>query len=237
MSTFVLMLENNFQEAFRIRKALNSEGFELVHCTAVEEAQTLLRQFHFRLALVDLAAENGAGGLDFVRHAREAQPHLGIMVMSARNTVADRIIGFQVGADDYLPKPFDINELGIRARRLAQRVQDCSAQAEGALLQFCGFTLDKRRRTLYWLDQGPVPLTGREFELLLCLVESGNRVVARDTLAGLVCGRPWQAHDRAVDVMVSSLRRKLRAVNPKEILIRSIRGAGYCFGARVETLL
>ncbi|MDE1943576.1 MAG: response regulator transcription factor [Betaproteobacteria bacterium] len=237
MSTFVLMLENNFQEAFRIRKALNLEGFELVHCTAAEEAQTLLRQFRFRLALVDLAAEAGGGGLDFVRHARESQPNLGIMVMSTSNTVADRIIGYQVGADDYLPKPFDAHELGIRARRLAQRVHPSTAHAEGTIFQFCGFTLDKRRRMLFWRDQGPVPLTGREFELLLCLVESENRVVARDTLAGLVCGRPWQAHDRSVDVMVSSLRRKLRAVNPKEILIRSIRGAGYCFGARVETLL
>lgn len=237
MSSFVLMLENDFQEASRIRKALDLEGFELIHCTATAEAQTRLQQFRFRLALVDLTHGGGGNGLDFVRHARESQPQLGIMVMSARNTVAERIIGFQVGADDYLPKPFDTNELGVRARRLAQRVQVSPEKVQGVLFQFCGFTLDKRRRMLYWLDQGPVPLTGREYELLLCLVESGNRVVGRDTLANLVCGRPWQALDRSVDTMVSNLRRKLRALNPGEILIRSIRGAGYCFGVRVETLL
>ena len=235
MSSFVLMLESDFREASRIRKALGFlEGLELIHCTAPAEAQTLLKQFRFRLALVDLAH---GSGLDFVRHARESQPQLGIMLMSATNTVAERIIGYQVGADDYLPKPFDAKELGVRAHRLVQRVQASHEKPEGVLYQFCGFTLDKRRRTLYWLDQGPVPLTGREFELLLCLVESGNRVVARETLASLVCGRPWHALNRSVDMMVSNLRRKLRALNPGEILIRSIRGAGYCFGVRVETLL
>ncbi len=236
MSTFVLVLENDLREVSQIRKTLKHDGFELVHCKTVPEAKDLIGQFGFQLILVDLVLGGGDSSLDFVRYARECQPQLGIMVISGRNTVSDRIAGFQVGADDYLPRPFDDAELAVRARRLVQRVQGRAAPPEGLVYRFSGFTLDKRRRTLCCRNGEPVRLTGREFELLLCLVESGNRVVRRDALASFICGRSWHVLDRSVDVMVSNLRCKLRAAKPDEMLIKSIRGVGYCFGTRVETL-
>lgn len=236
MPTFVLTLENDTREVSLIRKALGHDGFELIHCTAVQEAKALIRQFRFSLALVDPVLGGADNGLDFVRHAREVQPELGIMVISGCNTVSDRIVGYQVGADDYLPRPFDPAELAVRARRLAQRVRNGPTQPEGVLYRFSGFTLDRSRRILSWGGGAPIRLTGREFELLLCLVESSNRVVRREALASLICGRSWQTLDRSVDVMVSNLRRKLREANPGEMLIKSVRGVGYCFGSRVEAV-
>ena len=219
----------------QIRQHLQREGFEMTHCRAVSQAKSLLaRSSRFRLALVDIMLGPEDNGLDFVRFASVQCPRMGIMVISGRNQVNDRILGLQMGADDYLTKPFDGRELVVRARRLIQRLDTGGTAERKALFRFSGFTLDKTRRLLLWQDQDTVPLTGREMDLLICLVEGDNHVVNREILANLVCGRRWHAGDRSVDVMVSCLRRKLKAHNPGEALIKSIRGVGYCFGARVE---
>ncbi len=237
MTIFVLILEDDLQLVRLFRHVLCHEGFELIHCTSISHAKSLVHQFQFELALVDLTLGPDDNGLDFVRYARETHPAMGIMVISGRGAVLDRILGIEMGADDYLSKPLDVRELTARARRLMQRLHHPRQAMSHALVQFSGFTLDKCRRTLSWGEGTQIALTSREFDLLVCLVESGNRVIGRDTIASMICGRPLNILDRSVDVMVSSLRCKLRKVNPREILIKSVRGEGYRFGSVAEPML
>ncbi|MHB8354628.1 MAG: response regulator transcription factor [Burkholderiales bacterium] len=237
MTTSVLILEDDLQLVRLFRHILCHEGFELIHCKAVSLAKSLVHQLRFELALVDVVLGPDDNGLDFVRYAREVRPEMGIMVISGKSTTMDRIIGIQMGADDYLPKPLDMRELVVRAKRLIQRLQAHSPSGSELLVQFSGFVLDKKRRTLCTSEGEFIGLTSREFDLLVCLTESGNRVIGRDVIASLVCGRSWSALDRSVDVMVSGLRCKLRKFHPSEILIKSVRGQGYCFGSVVEPIL
>jgi len=237
MTTSVLILEDDLQLVRLFRHTLCHEGFELIHCKAVSLAKSLMHQMQFELALVDVVLGPEDNGLDFVRYAREARPEMGIMVISGKSTTMDRIMGIQMGADDYLAKPLDVRELVVRAKRLVQRLHTHSPLGSEALVRFSGFVLDKKRRTLCTSEGMFIDLTSREFDLLVCLTESGNRVMGRDAIASLVCGRTWSTLDRSVDVMVSGLRCKLRKFHPHEILIKSVRGQGYCFGSVVEPLL
>jgi DNA-binding response OmpR family regulator len=236
MTTSVLILEDDLQLVRLFRHILSREGFELIHCKAVTLAKALVHQLRFELALVDVVLGPEDNGLDFVRYAREARPEMGIMVISGKSTTLDRILGIQMGADDYLAKPLDMLELVARAKRLVQRLHARSPSRNEALVRFSGFILDKKRRNLCTSEGAPIALTSREFDLLVCLTESGNRVMGRDVIASLVCGRTWSTLDRSVDVMVSGLRCKLRKFQPSETLIKSVRGQGYCFGGVVEPL-
>lgn len=236
MTTSVLVLEDDLQLVRLFQRVLCHEGFDLIHCRAVTLAKSLLRHMRFDLALVDVALGPDDNGLDFVRYAREIRPEMGLMVVSGKATTTDRILGIQMGADDYLTKPLDARELVVRAKRLVQRLHPRQPAPNEALVRFSGFVLDKKRRTLRSSAGAPIALTGREFDLLVCLTESGNRVIGRDVIASLICGRSWSGLDRSVDVMVSSLRCKLRRFHPGETLIKSVRGQGYCFGSVVEPL-
>ncbi len=210
MTTSVLILEDDLQLVRFFRHVLCHEGFELVHCKAVSLAKSLVHQLRFELALVDVVLGPEDNGLDFVRYAREARPEMGIMVISGKTTTLDRILGIQMGADDYLTKPLDVRELVARAKRLVERLHTHAPSGSEALVQFSGFILDKRRRTLCTRAGAIIDLTSREFDLLVCLTESGNRVIGREVIANLVCGRSWSTLARSVGVMVSGLRCKLR---------------------------
>ncbi len=236
MSTSVLILEDDLQLARLFRHIFSREGFEIIHCMAVSHARALIHQSRFELALVDVVLGPEDNGLDFVRYARESRPEMGIMVISGKSSTMDRILGIQMGADDYLGKPTDMRELVVRARRLVQRLQARPPLGNEGLVRFSGFILDKQRRNLCTSEGEPILLTGREFDLLVCLTENGNRVIGREVIANLVCGRAWSALDRSVDVMVSGLRCKLRRFHPGETLIKSIRGQGYYLGSVVEPI-
>jgi DNA-binding response OmpR family regulator len=236
MTTSVLILEDDLQLVRFFRLILSREGFEPIHCKAVALAKSLVHQLRFELALVDVVLGPEDNGLDFVRYARVARPEMGIMVISGKSTPLDRILGIQMGADDYLAKPLDMRELVVRAKQLVQRLRTHQPSKNEALVRFSGFILDKKRRSLCTSEGVPIVLTSREFDLLVCLSESGNRIMGRDVIARLVCGRTWSTQDRSVDVMVSGLRCKLRKFRPGETLIKSVRGQGYCFGSVVEPL-
>ncbi len=236
MTTSVLILEDDLQLVRFFRHILSREGFEPIHCRDVALAKSLIHQSRFELALVDVVLGPEDNGLDFVRYAREARPEMGIMVISGKSTPLDRILGIQMGADDYLAKPLDMRELVARAKRLLQRLRGRYPSKNEVLVRFSGFILDKKRRSLCTREGTPIALTSREFDLLVCLTESGNHVVGRDVIASMVCGRTWSTQDRSVDVMVSGLRCKLRKFHSGEILIKSVRGQGYCFGSVVEPI-
>ncbi len=166
-------------------------------------------------------------GFELCRAIRK-ESSLPIIMLTARGEVMDRIVGLELGADDYLPKPFEPRELAVRLQTILRRAR--SAPAQGAqVMAFDGLHIDLARRQVRRLDQ-PVELTGTEFELLVLLAREPQKVFDRDQILNRLRGHEAELHTRAVDILVSRLRRKLEPLD----CIKTLRNAGYAFaGARV----
>ena len=147
-----------------------------------------------------------------------------VIMLTARGEDADRIVGLELGADDYLPKPFNPRELLARVRAILRRVE--GGTDEGAPLDAGGLRVDPARREA-WVDGAPVELTTTEFDLLRVLVAAAGRVVPRERLMELARGEDWAAFERSVDVHISHLRRKLGDDPKHPRRIKTIRGVGY----------
>jgi two-component system OmpR family response regulator len=206
--------------------------------TAVRDAREARRAWgsaNFQLVVLDLMLP-GEGGLDLARWM-QAQADVPIVMLTAMGEETDRIVGLELGADDYLAKPFNPRELLARIRAVLRRAGDRSerrAEAAAKVLHFSGWTLEPARRRLLNPDSAEVALTGGEFDLLLALAERPNRVLTRDMLLDLLRGRQAGPFDRAIDVAVSRLRRKLEDDGRHAQLIKTVRGGGYVLAADVE---
>jgi two-component system OmpR family response regulator len=178
----------------------------------------------------------GEGGLELARWLRQ-QSDIPIVMLTAMGEETDRIIGLELGADDYVPKPFNPRELLARIRAVLRRT---SERAEKKLepaskaIRFGGWTLEPARRRLMNPDNVEVALTGGEYDLLLALVDRANRVLTRDMLLDLLRGRQAGPFDRAIDVAISRLRRKLEDDGRHAQLIKTVRGGGYVLAAEIE---
>ncbi len=158
-------------------------------------------------------------------------------MLTAMGEETDRIIGLELGADDYLSKPFNPRELLARVRAVLRRAGDAlerRGEAPLKMVRFAGWTLDPARRRLLNPDGVEVPLTGGEYDLLIALVERANRVLTRDMLLDLLRGRQAGPFDRAIDVAISRLRRKLEDDGRNAQLIKTVRGGGYVLAAMIE---
>jgi two-component system, OmpR family, response regulator len=206
--------------------------------TAVRDGREARRAWsngHYHLVVLDLMLP-GESGLDLARWMR-SQSNVPIVMLTAMGEETDRIIGLELGADDYVPKPFNPRELLARIRAVLRRVGDPAehrADAAARALTFAGWTLEPARRRLLNPDGAEVALTGGEYDLLLALVERPNRVLTRDMLLDLLRGRQAGPFDRAIDVAVSRLRRKLEDDGRNAQLIKTVRGGGYVLAATVE---
>ena len=191
---------------------------------------------HYQLVVLDLMLP-GECGLDLARWLR-SQGDVPIVMLTAMGEETDRIIGLELGADDYLPKPFNPRELLARIRAVLRRAGDHAASASTTRrargFRFTGWTLEPARRRLLNPDGVEVALTGGEYDLLLALVERANRVLTRDMLLDLLRGRQAGPFDRAIDVAISRLRRKLEDDGRNAQLIKTVRGGGYVLAATVE---
>jgi two-component system phosphate regulon response regulator OmpR len=181
-------------------------------------------------------------GEDGFALARElaGRPDLGVIMLTGRADLVDRVVGLEVGADDYIAKPFELREVLARIRTVLRRVRSVPAApaparpSPGKRLRFDGWRLDAVRRELHDPAGASIPLTSGEFDLLLVFVEHANRVLDRDTLMDLCKGRTWEAYDRSIDTQVSRLRKKIEPDPSSPSLIKSVRGAGYVFAAEVR---
>ena len=205
--------------------------------TAVRDAREARRTWptgHFQLVVLDLMLP-GEGGLDLARWMR-TQGDVPIVMLTAMGEETDRIIGLERGADDYVPKPFNPRELLARMRAVLRRTADRTGHRGEDLgaLRFAGWTLEPPRRRLLNPEGVEVPLTGGEYDLLLALVERANRVLTRDMLLDLLRGRQAGPFDRAIDVAISRLRRKLEDDGRQAQLIKTVRGGGYVLAADVQ---
>jgi two-component system OmpR family response regulator len=165
-----------------------------------------------------------------------ARSNLPVIMLTARGEQTDRIVGLEMGADDYVPKPFDPRELLARIKAVLRRVQSPSAPVvEANRMQFAGWALDLTRRQLTSPNGVIVPLSGGEYRLLKVFLEHPNRVLSRDQLLDLTSGRDATPFDRSVDVQVGRLRRRLGDTGQEPALIKTVRGEGYVLAATVET--
>lgn len=171
-------------------------------------------------------------GFEICRRIR-ANSSLPILMLTARGDETDRIVGLEIGADDYLPKPFSPRELLARLKAVLRRTQP--AQAENQVLRFGRLEIDRARRVVE-LDGNECGLTGYQFELLLALAENAGRVLSRDRLMELTKGHELDAFDRSIDVHISRIRAAIEAdpKHPRRIL--TLRGAGYLFARNQDEM-
>ncbi|MEM1263368.1 MAG: response regulator transcription factor [Pseudomonadota bacterium] len=174
----------------------------------------------------------GMTGFDVLKQLRETSL-LPVIMLTAKGESSDRIIGLEMGADDYLPKPFDPRELLARVRAILRRADDVSGANEATTIRRGSLRLDKNRLTATVADQ-PFVITGTEFRLLELLATSTNATVSRDELCQYALGREYQPLDRAVDTHLSNIRRKLADVPAAGLEIKSIRGRGYLLSVTPE---
>ena len=178
----------------------------------------------------------GASGLDLLRRLRERGGRMPVMMLTARGEEMDRVLGLELGADDYVAKPFASRELVARVRALLRRAALAGAAPDprSRRIAFAGWTLDTARRELTAPDGASVDLSGAEYDLLLAFLEHPGRVLSREQLLEVAKRRVGvDPFDRTVDVQVSRLRRKIEPEEGSPHLIKTVRGAGYVFVAEV----
>lgn len=187
------------------------------------------------LVLLDVMLP-GPSGLDLLRRLRERGIRVPVMMLTARGEELDRVLGLELGADDYVAKPFAPRELVARVRALLRRAAPAEARPDprSRRIAFAGWVLDTARRELVSPEGVLVDLSGAEYDLLLAFLEHPGRVLSRDQLLEVARRRAGaDPYDRTVDVQVSRLRRKIEAQETGPALIKTVRGAGYVFVAEV----
>jgi DNA-binding response OmpR family regulator len=166
----------------------------------------------------------GMSGFEVAAQLRQRHRYVPILMLTARGRAADIVEGFQVGADDYLPKPFDPRELVARMQAILRR----GTQRENDAVCVGGLTIDRSTRGAVF-NGAALMLTGAEFDVLDLLVRNRGRVLSRDRIIEAMHGVDWDAYDRSIDVLVSRVRQKLGDSAKRATLIRTVRGAGYSF--------
>jgi len=232
MQARLLVVDDDAELRELLRSYLGSQGFDV---TTVEDGAAMrvaLGRGAFELVILDLMLP-GDDGLALCRELRAHSP-IPILMLTARGDELDRIIGLEMGADDYLPKPFHPRELAARVRSILRRVQERSGERPARELRFAGWTLDVGMRHLLGADGVAVPLSSGEFRLLQALAENSNRVMSRDRLMDALSGREAGPFDRSIDVMISRLRRRLGDDAREPELIKTVRNEGYLLAAKVE---
>ena len=229
----ILVVDDDREIRDLLARFLERQQFRVTTARDGREARRAWPNGHYQLVILDLMLP-GESGLDLCRWLR-GQADVPVIMLTAMGEETDRIIGLELGADDYLAKPFNPRELLARIRAVLRRGGEGRArtEADGAPLHFAGFTLDQTRRRLLAPDGVEVPLTGGEYDLLLALAERANKVLTRDMLMDLLRGRQAGPFDRAIDVAISRLRRKLEDDGRHAQLIKTVRGGGYVLAAEV----
>jgi two-component system, OmpR family, response regulator len=234
----ILVVDDDREIRDLLSKFLERQGMRVTAARDAKEARRLWPLGRYHLVVLDLMLP-GESGLDFARWLR-GEAAVPIVMLTAMAEETDRIVGLELGADDYLGKPFNARELLARIRAVLRRASGEAGAGAAAkeppskAIRFAGWVLEPARRRLLNPDGVEVALTGGEYELLQVLVERPNRVLTRDMLMDLLRGRQAGPFDRAIDVAVSRLRRKLEDDGRNPSLIKTVRGGGYVLATTVE---
>ncbi|WFO51685.1 response regulator [Aeromonas veronii] len=233
-NTHILVVDDHSEIRDLLKRFLEQHGLRVSCARDGKEMKRLLEEREFDLLVLDLMMP-GEDGLTLCRELR-VKSNLPIIMLTAMGEETDRIIGLEMGADDYLAKPFNPRELLARIKAVMRRTQVETQPAAETLtrdLRFDRWLLDVNRRELVDEDGVGLSLSTAEFDLLKVFLERPQRVLSRDQLLDLARGREAVAFDRAIDTLVSRLRRKLERDPKNPELIKTIWGGGYMFSADV----
>jgi len=225
--TRVLIVEDDPDVRSSTAEYLASHDFQVDVADCGDAMRAALAKAVPNVVLLDLRLP-GEDGLTLARSLRERYD-VAIIMVTAADAVVDRVVGLEVGADDYVAKPFDLRELLARVKSVLRRAQARAAGATPQTVRVGGFSLDLSAHRLLDGRGAEVPLTSMEFDLLRVFVGHPNQVLSRDQLLNLTRNRDWEPFDRSIDIRIARLRRKLEPDPDKPRLIKTVRGAGYCY--------
>ena len=226
----ILVVDDDPDLRWMVNKYLSKHDYAVTLAEDGEKMREALEHETFDLAILDINLP-GEDGLSLARYLR-SDHSIGIIMLSAAAEVFDRIVGLEMGADDYVTKPFEPRELLARVKSVLRRTQNREAAAPeegGEQVKFGEFTLDLGAHQLLDADGEPVSLTSMEFDLLKAFAENPNKVLNRDQLLNLSHNRDWDPFDRSIDIRIARLRRKIEKQPSKPQIIKTVRGAGYIF--------
>lgn len=233
-SARVLVVDDEPDVRDTLADYLGTHGYEVVEADCGNAMRKALEAGVPDVVLLDVGLP-GEDGLSLARYLREHYD-VAIVMVTGAGEVVDRIVGLEVGADDYISKPFDLRELLARVKSVLRRYRGDSSRTRAgeepqapARIKVGDCELDIDARQLFGQDGGEVPLTAMEFDLLRAFAERPNRVLSRDQLLNLTCNRDWDPYDRSIDIRVARLRRKIERDPDSPRIIKTIRGHGYVF--------
>ena len=243
MTARVLVVDDVLPNVKRLEAKLTSEYFDVLCATSGPEALDIIQREQPDIVLLDVMMP-GMNGFEACRRIKEDEKtaHIPVVMVTALDQSSDRVAGLEAGADDYITKPFHLREVLARVRTVLRRSQERASDAPGTpaaavpattAVAFAGWRLDLDARELLDATGSMVPLTTGEFQLLAAFVRHPNRPLNRDQLMDLVRDRDWTPFDRSIDTQVGRLRKKIESDPKKPSLIKTVRGVGYVFTAKV----
>ncbi|MBL0420661.1 response regulator [Ramlibacter sp. AW1] len=231
----VLVVDDDAEIRQLLVDYLSRNGFDALAAASGREMRQMLVKHAIDLVVLDLTLPD-QDGLELCRDLR-ARSRMPVLMLTARGEEADRILGIEMGADDYLVKPFSPRELLARIKGILRRTRALPPNLDAdphRCFAFSGWQLDTATRNLTSPDGVVTPLSGADYRLLRIFVDHPNRVLHRDQLIELIHGREAEAYDRVIDVQISRLRQRLRDDAKPARLIRTVRGEGYVLAADVK---
>jgi two-component system, OmpR family, response regulator len=238
LSAHILAVDDDPSVRKMISDYLTDNELRVTALASGREIADIMARETIDLVVLDLRLP-GEDGMEIARKLRQ-ESHIPIIMLTGRKDEADRVMGLELGADDYLTKPFSPRELLARIRALLRRARAQQTVADGLqklrAYRFAGFELNVRLRRLAAPGGANIPLTNSEFNLLAAFLAAPQRVLTRDQILGLSRLHNDEVYDRSVDVQVGRLRRKLQRGKDSPELIRTERGAGYVFTAPVDVV-
>lgn len=229
----ILIVDDDAEIRRLAGKFLREQGHKVTAAQDAREMREAMAAGTVDLVILDIMLP-GANGLDLCRDIRRTS-NVPIIMLTARGSDVDRIVGLEIGADDYLAKPFNPRELLARIHAVLRRARPSgtAVATSGSCLTFAGWSLDTRRRELVNPDGAIIDLSTGEYDLLVTFLEHPQRVLTRDQLMDAAKNRTATGFDRAIDIQVSRLRKKLDSHGGPE-MVKTVRGAGYFFAPQVD---
>lgn len=238
----ILVVDDDSNVRFMLRRYLGKHGFEVEAVVDGVQMRRSLDQQPFDLIILDLTLP-GEDGLSLARYLNQHH-EIPIIMVTAAAEVLDRVIGLELGADDYVTKPFEPRELLARIKSVLRRSsggKKASAQtvvagaaATEQRVSFGDRVLDLGAHRLFDADASEIPITNMEFDLLKAFADNPNKVLSRERLLDLAHNRDWDPFDRSIDIRIARIRRKIEPDPSKPRIIKTVRGAGYIFTAAAD---
>ena len=229
----VMVVDDDAEVRELLEDYLGDNGYTVLSAGGGQAMRAMLEKHTPAVVLLDIGLP-GEDGLSLARYVRE-QLDIGIIIVSGAGDTVDRIVGLEIGADDYLTKPFDLRELRARLKSVLRRYQRApgivtpDVSGNEARVRFGAAMLDLESCQLFDIHGDEIPLSAAEFELLKVFAERPNRPLSRDQLMSLTQNRDWDPYDRSIDIRIARLRKKVEEDPDRPQAIRTKRGMGYMF--------